>query len=170
MLRFLFPRLTADRPHGAELITRISAEARSAHWYVEGAVPDTIDGRFAMLATVTALILVRLERDGGEGDRLSVALTERFIDLMEAEHRQLGLGDPALGRTVRKLVGALARRVDLWRSAIDGNPPWDDAVRESGYKADPPRIGLKHSAGRLRRLWGGLDEVTLSALAEGRLE
>ena len=46
---------------------------------------------------------------------LSVALTERFIEVMEAEHRELGLGDPTLGKTVRKLVGSLARRTELWR-------------------------------------------------------
>ena len=46
-----------------------------------------------------------------------MALTERFIEVMESEHRELGLGDPTLGKTVRKLVGALARRTELWRSA-----------------------------------------------------
>lgn len=170
MLRFLFPRLTAEPPRGTELFELISAEARSPHWYVEGEVPDTMDGRFAMLATVTALILVRLERDGGEGDQLSVAVTERFIDVMEAEHRQLGLGDPILGRTVRKLVGSLARRVDLWRSAIAGKHPWDDAARESIYKTDPSLAALSHNAEQLRRFWSRLDEARLSTLGEGRLD
>ena len=50
--------------------------------------------------------------------RASVALTERFIEVMEAEHREMGLGDPKLGRTVRKLVGSLARRIELWRAAL----------------------------------------------------
>ena len=99
MLRFLFPRLTAQPARGADLFAAVTDEARQRHWYVEGQVPDSLDGRFAVLATVTALVLVRLENDADGA--ASVALTERFVTVMEAEHRELGLGDPALGRTVR---------------------------------------------------------------------
>src|SRR5690349_1207778 len=134
MLSFLFRGLTADKPIGAPLFDALTGEARRASWYVEGEVPDTLDGRFALLATLTALALVRLESEGEAGDRLSVALTERFIHVMESEHRELGLGDPTLGKTVRKLVGMLARRTELWRSAQEAN--WPDATRASLYKGD----------------------------------
>ena len=79
MLNFLFRGLTADTARGARLFDVVTAETRRPHWYVEGAVPDTLDGRFAVLATVAALVLVRLERDGPKGNEASVALTERFI-------------------------------------------------------------------------------------------
>ena len=78
MLDFLFRRLTAEPPRGAALFESVTSIARQPHWYVEGAVPDSLDGRFAVLATVTALVLVRLEADGADGDAASVALTERF--------------------------------------------------------------------------------------------
>ena len=116
MLDFLFRRLTADPRRGAALFGAVTGSRAQPHWYVEGQVPDTLDGRFAVLSTVTALVLVRLEADGEAGDAVSVALTERFIEVMEAEHRELGLGDPTLGKTVRKLVGTLARRTELWRA------------------------------------------------------
>src|ERR1700741_5427427 len=109
MLGFLFRTLTADPARGTALFDALTAEARKAHWFVEGAVPDTLDGRFAVLSTLAALAIVRLEREGETGIAASVALTERFIEVMESEHRELGLGDPTLGRTVRKLVGSLAR-------------------------------------------------------------
>ena len=120
MLNSLFRRLTADPVSGEPLFAAATDEARLPHWYREGAVADTIDGRFAALATVVSLIILRLEREGQSGDALSVALTERFIAVMESEHRELGLGDPTLGRTVRKLVGSLARRTELWREAEGG--------------------------------------------------
>src|SRR5205809_6910268 len=101
MLGFLFRTLTAQPSRGAALFAAATAEARKPHWYVQGEVPDTIDGRFAVLATITAMIIVRLEQLGEQGDAMSVALTERFIEVMESEHRELGLGDPKLGRTVR---------------------------------------------------------------------
>ena len=70
MLDFLFRRLTAEPKRGAALFDTLTKLAREPHWYVEGKVPDTLDGRFAVLATVMALVLVRLESDGEAGNPL----------------------------------------------------------------------------------------------------
>ncbi|MGI8611195.1 MAG: ubiquinol-cytochrome C chaperone family protein [Sphingomicrobium sp.] len=143
-------------------------EARRPHWYVEGQVPDTLDGRFAVLATLVALATVRLER-GDETARLeAVALAERFVEAMDAEHRELGIGDPALGKTVRKLVGALARRVELWRPAIDRDQ-WDGAVTASLFRGAPTADALVHCEAALRGVWAGLEAASDEALAEGRI-
>lgn len=166
MLDFLFRRLTAETGRGAALFETVTGIARRPHWYVEGQVPDTLDGRFAVLSTVTALVLVRLESDGETGDAVSVALTERFIEVMEAEHRELGLGDPTLGKTVRRLVGALARRTALWRSPADPR----QATRDSLYKGDVRTAALDHSTRALERLRSQLDDSLLTEIAEGRLE
>lgn len=167
MLSFLFRGLTAEQPGGAALFDRLTAEAREPHWYVEGAVPDTLDGRFAVLASLIALVLVRLERDGEEGDRLSVALTERFIHVMESEHRELGLGDPTLGKTVRKLVGMLARRTELWRSAADAN--WAEATRESLYREEVNEDALENSAAALKAFEKRIATASLAGLEQGRI-
>ena len=157
MLDFLFRRLTAEPARGAALFEAVTDIAREPHWYVEGGVPDTLDGRFATLSTVTARVLVRLEADGEAGDSVSVALTERFIEAMEAEHRELGLGDPTLGKTVRRLVGVLARRAELWRTSTDDV----EATRESLYKGDASVNALAHSVAALNRLRARLEEIPL---------
>ena len=169
MLGILFRRLTTDAASGAALFEGLTAEARRTTWYTKGGVPDTLDGRFAALATVVALALVRLERDGKDGNRVSVALTERFIEVMESEHRELGLGDPTLGKTVRKLVGMLARRTELWRSTSAGTTAWDQATRESLYKGEIAADGLSHSAGALKLLCDRLAETSLASLERGRI-
>lgn len=166
MLSFLFRGLTAERPAGAALFDAVTAEARRRSWYVEGEVPDTLDGRFAVLATITALALVRIEREGDAGNAASVALTERFIQVMESEHRELGLGDPTLGKTVRKLVAMLARRVELWREA-DGD--WIEASRAGLYKGEVGEAALKHSADALLGLVQRLQATPLAELEEGRI-
>jgi cytochrome b pre-mRNA-processing protein 3 len=170
MLRFLFPRLTAESVGGAALFEWATAQARASHWYVGGGVEDTIDGRFAMLATVTGLVSVRLEQAGESGTYTNVALTERFIEVMEAEHRELGLGDPALGRTVRKLVGSLGRRVELWRNAIAGGGDWNETVRRSlmGEGELPPE-SLTHVSDCLRTLWQKLQATSDSDITKGRI-
>ena len=170
MLGNLFRTLTAEPSRGAKLFAAATAEARKPHWYVEGALPDTIDGRFAMLATIVALVIVRLEQLGEAGNAASVALTERFIEVMESEHRQMGLGDPKLGRTVRKLVGSLSRRVALWRSAAAGELGSTEAARESLYKNDPRPDALDHSSAALQRLWTAIGAAGVDGLVNGRLE
>jgi len=170
MLSFLFRGLTAEKPGGAALFDALTEQARQPHWYVEGSVPDTLDGRFAVLASIVALALVRLEREGEKGDRLSVALTERFIHVMESEHRELGLGDPTLGKTVRKLVGSLARRTELWRAAVAGERDWNEATRDSLYKEDVPAGAVAHSAQALKALWDGLQGTGVERFAKGRLQ
>ena len=166
MLSFLFRGLTAQPARGAALFEAVTAEARRRSWYVDARVPDTLDGRFAVLATIAALVIVRLEREGEAGDLASVALTERFVHVMESEHRELGLGDPTLGKTVRKLVAMLARRVELFREA-DGD--WLGATRESLYKGDCEEEAVKHSAAMLRDLQRRLDAAALTELEEGTI-
>jgi cytochrome b pre-mRNA-processing protein 3 len=170
MLRFLFPALTPAPEGGAALFEAVTSKAREPYWYVEGEVPDTLDGRFRMLATIAALIAVRLESEGDVGEALSVAFTEQFIAVMESEHRELGLGDPTLGKTVRKLVGLLAQRVEQWRSAAAVQSDWNDAARESVYNGEVAELPLMHTADALRCFWSSLEAADVAALAKGRLE
>jgi len=165
MLNFLFRGLTAQDARGTALFDAVTAEARRPDWFVQGQVPDTLDGRFAVLATLAALVLVRLEREGEGGDAVSVALTERFIEVMESEHRELGLGDPTLGKTVRKLVGMLAKRVELWR---DAQAHWIEATRESLYRGEPGDDALRHGASAVKEWARRLDETPLADLEQGK--
>lgn len=169
MLGSLFRRLTAEPARGSPSFDALTRKAREPHWYVEGQVPDTLDGRFGVLATLLAIVLVRLERDGPAGDAASVALTERFIEVMESEHRELGLGDPTLGKTVRKLVGVLARKTELWRSTLSSDEDWAAAARESLYKDDVSPEAIRHSAEALQRFAAGLGETSLSDIERGKI-
>lgn len=169
MLRFLFPRLTARRRRGQPLFDSAVAEARQRHWYVEGGVPDTVDGRFAMLATVCAMLTVRVERVTEAPAEQSAALTERFVEAMDAEHRQMGINDPALGKKVRKMVASLARRVGEWRSATAGEAQWEAVVRSSVYGSSAASGDqVAHSAARLAELWQRLCSSSDADMVEGK--
>ena len=168
MLRTLLPGLTARPDCAAPLFDSVTREAREPHWYVEGRVPDTIEGRFAMLATIAALVMLRLERGGAQGVEASVALTERFVEVMESEHREMGLGDPKLGRTVRKLVSGVARRVEIWRSAV-ASGGWVEAAQASVYGGKIAADALDHSSAALHKFWSRIDKASDQALIEGKL-
>ena len=168
MLSFLFRRLTPPPARGEALYAALVAEARKPHWYLDGEVPDTIDGRFAMLTTILALATVRLERAGEDAEHQAVGLAERFVEAMDSEHREMGVGDPALGKTVRRLVAVLARRVDLWRRTTQSGKGWSEAVETSLFRDGPaPAEGIAHCERALRGLWSRLEAAPDSALMEG---
>lgn len=170
MLGSLFRGLAANPGRAAPLFDRLTAEARRTDWYVAGDVSDTINGRFAVLATVTALTLVRIERAGPAGEHISVALTERFIHVMESEHRELGISDPTLGKTVRKLVGMLARRTELWQSAVNAAGDWTEAARASLYgEGAVTPAALSASIALLKQFTQKLEAASLEDLEQGRI-
>jgi cytochrome b pre-mRNA-processing protein 3 len=168
MLRFLFGGLTDRQKPAQHLFDRVVEEARSPHWYVDGQVPDTLEGRFAMLATVCAMAIVRIESEE-DSARRSAAFTERFVEAMDAEHRQMGMNDPALGRRVRKLVSALARRVVEWRQAIAGEAEWGDTALSSVYRDQQSSSeALAHTAQALRNVWHRLERASNEELVKGQ--
>lgn len=170
MIERMFPGLTTAPARGAELFEAAVAEARRPHWYLDGRVPDTLDGRFAVLATVAALVTVRLESGGEEGRAGAVALAERFVEAMDAEHREMGIGDPALGRTVRKLVAALAGRVERLRAGLaGGGGDFTERLVESFYpgREPPDAEAAGHVARELGDLWSRLERADDAAVAAG---
>jgi cytochrome b pre-mRNA-processing protein 3 len=163
------------RPKGADagaLYGAVVAEARRPAWYREGAVADTMDGRFAVLSSLAALTILRLEDGDEDAVRHSVALTESFIADMDAQMREEGFGDPSIGKQVRSMVGALASRVDQWRRAREGESDWNDAVRFSVYRDSPPdaEAAMTYSTEALKRFNEGLGGVSDRELLEGRIE
>ncbi|HVM38021.1 MAG TPA: ubiquinol-cytochrome C chaperone family protein [Sphingomicrobium sp.] len=169
MIRFLFPRLTRDEKRGQALFAALVAEARQPHWYIEGGVEDSLDGRFAVLSTLVALATVWLEQKGRDGEAAAVALAERFVEAMDAEHRQLGLGDPTLGKTVRKLMGALGRKVALWRGVVEGQGTWRAATEDSLLRGSKPAAAaIDHDEQALRGFWEKAHLLPVDQESEGR--
>ena len=74
--RRLFGR--AERDRLAPLYRAVVAEARRPAWYREGQVPDTLDGRFDMVAAILSLVLLRLEAEGEPSESVARALLRRF--------------------------------------------------------------------------------------------
>jgi cytochrome b pre-mRNA-processing protein 3 len=108
-----------DAPDMAPLYAAVVARARRPGWYERGAVPDTIDGRFEVLALVMALVLLRLERDGSDSALASARLAELFIHDIDGQMRETGFGDLVVGKQVTKVMGALGGRLGAYRQGFD---------------------------------------------------
>jgi cytochrome b pre-mRNA-processing protein 3 len=170
MISALFARLTGGPRRGHALFDLAVAEARRTHWFLEGEVPDTVNGRFAVLATIVALITLRLEQGGEEGAQATVALTERMVETLDAELREMGLGDPTLGKQVRGLVGAVAGRVERWRVLVGSDSNWTEEVKRSLYLDEEPSPDIvRHSESALQSLWQRLAATGLDDLSKGKM-
>lgn len=157
-----------DRDVALPLYDAIIARARQPHWYVEGAVPDTLDGRFDMVAAVLAMALLRLENDA-DGTILSIQLTERFVDDMDAQVRQIGFGDMVVGKHIGRMMSMLGGRLGAYRAGL-ANGDLNAALVRNLYRGDPPDlVAVAHVATKLSDLRHGLDAIPLARLAEGAL-
>ena len=164
----LFARLRPASPLSSAVYDAAVNVARAPHWYLQGEVPDTMDGRFSVLATVLALATLRIEDAGDRHRAAAVALTEAFIADMDAQMREQGF-DATLGKQVRHLVGSLASRVDRWRRALAGQGDWTDTARCSLYRED--RVGddaLAHSASECRALADHLAALEVNSVIAGQ--
>lgn len=170
LLRRIFGE-TRPRAALAPLYRAVVAEGRDPFWYREGKVPDTMDGRFDMIAAVAALVLVRLEAEGEAGRANATLLTELFVDDMDATMRQLGIGDHLVGKHVGRMMGALGGRLAAFRSARAGESDFAGAVRRNVFHEAPSSDeAVALVAARLEALAARLNALPAAALLEGRLE
>jgi cytochrome b pre-mRNA-processing protein 3 len=149
------------------LYRAIVAYGRARCWYLEGEVPDTVDGRFDMIAAVLALVLIRLEQEEPEGREASVLLTEIFIDDMDGSLREIGIGDLIVGKHIGKMMGALGGRIGAFRAASgDLRAP---VLRNIFHDAPPSDAAAAFVAGRLEEFQRGLSRSPLEAILAGRI-
>ena len=135
MLHHLFPRLTPERPRGSALFESLVGEARREHWFVEGAVPDTLDGRFAALATIVALATVRMERgDAAAHSKRRPGRAFRRDDGCRAPPARARVSR-ALARQYGGWSARSARRVEQWRGAVDSG-----STKCAGKQPSPPVV------------------------------
>ncbi len=146
----------------------VVAEGRRPHWYLDGGVPDTIDGRFDMIVAVLAQVLIRLEQQGGKQE--SVWLTELFVDDMDGQLRQEGIGDVVVGKHIGRMVSALGGRLAAYRAALAGEADLGEALRRNLYRGQEPSADqLAHVEGTLRERWVRLGCLSRDALLAGDL-
>ena len=162
LLDRLFRPAHDDRAAVRPLWRATIAEARDPRWYRELGAADSVGGRFDIVTLVLALVLLRLEREPGTGDA-SVKLTELFIEDMDAQLRQSGVGDLMVGKHVGKLMAVLGGRMGALREALgQGEAALEEVVVRNATMLEGARFAPLAAA--LRAL-----EARLAALPGDRL-
>ena len=146
------------------------ARARQPHWYLEGGVPDTLDGRFDMVAAVVAMVLLRLEGDGqGDAAHLSSELTELFVDDMDAQIRQIGFGDMVVGKQIGRMMAMLGGRLGAYREGVAAGDLTPALVRNLWRGEAPAPAQSTYVSEQLLAFRQALDARSLDELRAGRL-
>lgn len=149
------------------LYGQIVAKAREPHWYVDGQVPDSIDGRFDMVSAVLTLVLLRLEASPDYSQESSY-LTEVFVDDMDAQLRQSGVGDVIIGKNVGKMMSALGGRLGGFRDALSQPAMLNDVINRNIYRmSEVDATALTHVSQRLVELDGVLAALSPTEIIEG---
>src|SRR6266568_6907321 len=103
---------------------RIVEHARQPGFFIEGGVPDTVDGRFELICLHAFLYLHRLKREQPQ----AASLGQRLFDTMFADFdrslREMGTGDLSVGREIKRMAEAFYGRVAAYEEGLAG----DDAV------------------------------------------
>jgi cytochrome b pre-mRNA-processing protein 3 len=155
---------SAERP----LWHAVVKAARRPEWYRDLGVADTIEGRFDMVSVTLALVILRLEVEPPLASH-AARLTELFIEDMDAQLRQSGVGDLSVGKHIGKLMSVLGGRLGALRVALvlEDDQALAEVVRRNVTLADESRAPAL--AGELRRFSRALGQQQADALLAGDL-
>ena len=98
----------------------IVTAARQPRFYAADRVPDTAEGRLEILALHLVAVLDRLQRMGAAGRPLARELGEVFIADMDDNMRELGVGDLAVPRKVKRMAALLSDRYTAYLAEPGG--------------------------------------------------
>jgi cytochrome b pre-mRNA-processing protein 3 len=106
----------------------IVTQVREPLFYRDFGVPDTVNGRFDLLVLHLWLVLRRLQPiEGGAG--LSQALFDHFCDDMDANLREMGVGDLTVPKRMQAFGEAFYGRTAAYDLALtDGDEALAQAV------------------------------------------
>lgn len=149
------------------LYNQIVAHARQLHWYETGEVPDSIDGRFDMVSVILTLVLLRLEESSGHAQEMAY-LTEVFVDDMDGQLRESGVGDVIVGKHMGKMMSALGGRLGAFRDGLTNPATLDLVITRNIYRSEAPDpVALAHVRQALLDINRSLAALWPEAFVEG---
>jgi len=136
MVMRLFRR-GAREEAAAALYQAAVIQARRPEFYLAAAVPDTLDGRFDLLALHVFLLLQRLRADGRRTAGLAQAVFDLMFADMDENLRELGVGDLSVGRKVKTMAKALMGRIAAYEPGLADQPTLIRALGRNLYRGRP---------------------------------
>jgi len=164
----LFRRRGDDLSPYRPLWHRTVELARDPRWYAVGGVADTVGGRFDAITLTLGAVLLRMEREPALVEP-AVRMTELFVDDMDGQLRESGVGDLVVGKHMGRLMSVLGGRLGALREALAqaDDTALVEAVQRNillGDNGNPPAI-----AALLRGYVASLDALSAEDLLAARI-
>jgi cytochrome b pre-mRNA-processing protein 3 len=163
----------ANRNLIEQLHGEIVAAARRPALYVEFDAPDTLDGRFEMLALHAGLVMRRLAALPDPGRDMAQDLADCVFRHFDDALREMGIGDTAVPKRMKRMAEAFYGRNKAYAEGLDeaGTERLALALARNVYGAaslaDAPAASVLARFVRLSA--EALDGQPLSAFADGRV-
>jgi cytochrome b pre-mRNA-processing protein 3 len=142
--------------------------SRDPAWYGECGVADTVPGRFDAITLVLCAVLLRMEREPGLIPQ-SARLTELFVEDMDGQLRESGVGDLVVGKHMGRLMSVLGGRLGAYREALASGD--DSALTEAIDRNVSLTEGRDpaHAAARFKTLAQRIDALPADRLLAGEI-
>jgi cytochrome b pre-mRNA-processing protein 3 len=150
---------------------RVVEQARQPDFFADIGVPDTIDGRFELIAVHAFLYLHRLKREQPKAGPLGQRFFEAMFSDFDRSLREMGTGDLSVGREVKRMAQASYGRIDAYERGFAQS---DSALKAAlgrnlfGTASVAPAC-LETMADYLRREAAYLEEQPTAALLAGEV-
>jgi cytochrome b pre-mRNA-processing protein 3 len=164
---FQFFRRTREDPSIASLYGAIVAQARAKAFYQRFGVPDTVNGRLEMILLHVVLLLRRLN-DDPDGALSGQAVFDLFCQDMDDNLREMGVGDLAVPKEMRRIGEAFYGRQAAYTRALASSDP-EPLVEVLKRNVLDGGEGAEALAGYVRAAVGALGARGIKELRLGNL-
>jgi cytochrome b pre-mRNA-processing protein 3 len=154
------------------LYKALVGQARSPAFYLNTAVPDTVEGRFEMVALHVFLVLRRLRADGEQGRALGQRLFDVMFDDMDQTLREMGVGDLSVGKRIKALASSFYGRISAYEAGLGAadSVELEAAIRRNIFgDADVSDAAVAALAAYVRRCDRALDDQPVADIFMGRV-
>ncbi len=113
-----FFKRNPQEPRARALYEGVVAQARQPGFYRDCGVPDSVDGRFELIALHAFVVLHRLKADPTDTEALGQALFDVMFQDMDQSLRELGAGDLGVGPRVKRMAQGLYGRIAAYEAGL----------------------------------------------------
>lgn len=115
----LFRRARPEQRIAGAFYAALVAQARRPEFYEVCGVPDTVDGRFDLIALHAFLVMYRLKGQGEAAETFAQNLCDRMFADMDVCLREMGVGDLSVGKRIMAMVQAFYGRIGVYQQGLD---------------------------------------------------
>jgi cytochrome b pre-mRNA-processing protein 3 len=165
--------LLKRRPHeraGFALYTAAVGQARDPYYYAALGVPDSLDGRFDMVALFAFLLVDRLRTDDdARGPLLAQAVFDAMFADMDQNLREMGVGDLSVAKRVKAMWTAFNGRCHAYVDALalGDAAALESALARNVWRSETVPAGAAPLAAELRAQARHLATQPIAGLATG---